>query len=208
MTAAAKGGTPNMIRTLAAASVLLLASQAIPARAGTLEIYEASVGPGQMRTLTGPVTNALVDLDYAPISAEGGKLYGMSEVEIQATGNLILSPTGFACQASGCLYSPSPFVAGKKIRVTAGNDLAGESTASANLLTIGVTGSSGYVVLVRGEYLDATATGAQVGSARTLDAAPLVTVPEPDPTLVVATACLLIALFERFATKTKRARRT
>ena len=193
-----------MLRSLVVTSALLLV--ALPVRAGTLEIFEASVGHGQIRVVTGPVTNLLVDLDYAPVTAEGGKLYGMSEVEIQATGNLVLSPTGFACQASSCLYSPSPFVSGKRIRVTAGNDLAGETATTANLLTVGVTGSSGYVVLVRGEYLDGTGSGALVGNVQTVDAAPLVTVPEPTPRLGLAAAGLLMALFGRFATRTRHVR--
>ena len=137
------------------AAVACLAGLAAGAsQAGNLAIYEASVGRGGLRSIAGPVSNALIDLDYAPATAEGGKLYGVSEVEIEATGNLVLSPTGFACQAASCLYAPLPFVAGKRIRVTAGNDLAGETTAASNFLTIGVTGSTGHIVLVRGEYID------------------------------------------------------
>ena len=49
----------------------------------------------------------------------------MSELEIETTGNLVLTPVGFTCQAMSCLYSPLPFVTGKRIRVTAGNDLVG-----------------------------------------------------------------------------------
>ena len=181
-------------RALLAVLASMIGIAADASRAGTLRIYESSVGQGQVRSIPGPVTNALIDLDYAPASAEGGKLYGVSEVEIEATGNLVLSPTGFACQATSCLYSPQPFVAGKRIRVTAGNDLAGETAAAANLLRIGVTGSTGHIVLVRGEYLDGTGPAGSVGTLRTLDAAPLVTVPELAGTPGLAAGCGMLAL--------------
>lgn len=176
---------------------------AVPGRAGELAVYESSVGSGLTRTISGPVTNALIDLDYAPISAEGGKLYGMSELEIEATGNLVLTPTGFACQATSCLYSPLPFAAGRRIRVTAGNDLVGETAAAANLLTIGVTGSAGHVVLVRGEYLDATGTASSVGSVQNIDVAVLVTVPEPDVATGLLAAIGLLGLLASVARTTR-----
>lgn len=181
-------------RTLLAVLACMIGIAADASRAGTLSIYESSVGQGQVRAIAGPVTNALIDLDYAPATAEGGKLYGVSEVEIEATGNLVLSPTGFACQATSCLYSPQPFVAGKRIRVTAGNDLAGTTAAAANFLRIGVTGSTGHIVLVRGEYLDGTGTAGSIGAIQALDAAPLVTVPELGGAGGLAAGCGLLAL--------------
>lgn len=168
------------------------------ASAGTLRIYEATVGAGRTRVIVGGVVNALVDVDYAPVSAEGGKLYGVSELEIEATGNLVLTPTGFACQAVPCLFSPSPFVTGKRIRVTAGNDLVGSTATTTNLLTIGLTGSSGYVVVTRGEYVDGTGPGATVGAVRSPDVTVLVSVPEPGLLPGLAAAGLgLLALATR-----------
>ena len=184
-------------RPLLAVLVCLGALAAGPIRAGNLEIYEASVGQGLVRTIPGPVTNASVDLDYAPATAEGGKLYGMSEVEIEATGDLVLSPTGFACQLTWCLYSPSPFVVGKRIRVTGGDDIAGETAPASNFMTIGVTGSVGYIVLVRGEYLDGTGAASSVGAVQTLDFGPLVRVPEVEPAVGLAAACAVLALTSR-----------
>lgn len=181
-------------RALLAVLTCMVGIAADPSRAGTLRIYESSVGQGQVRAIPGPVTNALIDLDYAPASAEGGKLYGVSEVQIEATGNLVLSPTGFTCQATTCLYAPQPFVAGKRIRVTAGNDLIGTTASAANFLRIGVTGSTGHIVLVRGEYLDGTGAAGSVGTLRTVDAAPLVTVPELEGAAGLAAGCGLLAL--------------
>ncbi|MBK7951135.1 MAG: hypothetical protein IPK00_20815 [Deltaproteobacteria bacterium] len=174
-----------------------LALAAGAATAGTLRVYEAAAGAGRIRVIVGAVNNALIDIDYAPISAEGGKLYGISEFEIEATGNLVLSPTGFACQAVPCLFSPSPFVTGKRIRVTAGNDLAGSTAATANLLTIGLTGNTGFVVLTRGEYLDGTGPGASVGAVRTPDVTLIVSVPEPGIATALAFGCGLLALATR-----------
>ena len=52
---------------------------------------------------------------------------------------------------------------GNRIRITGGNDLVGETASVANLLRIGLTGSTGHVVLTRGEYLDGTGTAGGVG---------------------------------------------
>lgn len=184
--------TQSFVAVLAGLIALSIAC-ADASRAGELDIYESSAGPGLVRSIAGPVTNALIDIDYAPITAEGGKLYGMSELEIQATGNLVLSPTGFTCQATSCLYSPLPFVSGQSIRVTAGNDLAGEIASAANLLRIGVTGSTGHIVLARGEYLDGTGNAATVGAVRNVDVTLLVTVPEIELAAGLAATCGLLA---------------
>ncbi len=180
-----------LVASFVAAALTSLVAQT--SRAGELAVYEASVGSGQVRVLAGPVTNLPLDLDYSPASAEGGELYGISEIEIEATGDLVLTPSGFACQATACLYSPLPFATSKLIRVTAGNDLAGETAASANLLTIGVSGSSGLVVLTRGEYVDATGTAGAVGSVQTVDVTILAAVPEPATGAGFAAACALLA---------------
>lgn len=178
-----------------AALALLVALTAANAQAGSLRFFEASVGQGVVRSLAGPVTNTLVDIDYAPVTAEGGKLYGLSEVEVHATGDLVLTSTGFACQVSPCLFWPSPFLGGKLLRLTATNDLVGETAAAASLLTVGVTGSVGYVVVVRGDYLDATGPAAGVGAIQTIDTTILVQVPEPVVAPAwVASLCLLGAL--------------
>jgi len=191
-----------LLATLGALAVplavfLAVALGAGPGRAGTLVLHEASVAPGLARIIPGAVTNALVDVDYRPATAEGGKLYGMSELEIEATGNLVLTPTGFACQAASCLFSPSPFATGKRIRLTAGNDLTGETAALANLLTIGVTGSVGHVVVVRGAYVDGTGAGGTVGAVQSARVTLLVSVPEPALAPGLAAACGLLALAAR-----------
>lgn len=187
---------------------LLLGLTPLHAQAGSLRFFEASVGQSAVRTLAGPVSDLLVDVDYAPLTAEGGKLYGISEIEVHATGNLVLTPTGFACQVTSCLFSPSPFAGGRFLRLTGGNDLAGETAAAANLLTIGVTGSAGYIVVVRGEYLDGTGAGSAVGAARTPDPTILVAVPEPG-TVAARTAplALLAALATRRNARPRRANR-
>jgi len=189
--------------TLVVASCLAAGARA---QAGSLEIYESSVGIGQVRSISTPVTNALIDVDYAPATAEGAKLFGMSELEIETTGNLVLTPTGFTCQATSCLYSPLPFVAGKRIQITAGNDLTGETAATANLLRIGLTGSTGHVVVTRGEYLDGTGPGGSVGAVQIVDVAILVSVPEAGFPSGLAAACGLLALAARTAGGDRRSR--
>lgn len=183
---------------------MVLASQ--PASAGSLRIFEASVGQGLVRSIGGPVTNLLVDLDYAPITAEGGKLYGLSEIEIHATGNLVLTSTGYACQATSCLFTPTPFSGGKVLRLSGGNDLLGESFAASNLLTVGLTGSVGYVVVLRGEYVAGTGPGASAGAIRTVDTAIVVDVPEPASAAALAAPLILLAGLARSRAASRTAR--
>ena len=193
----ARGLSRSLAASLAWATCSALFFGAGAADAGTLRVYEANAGAGRIRVIVGAVVNALIDLDYSPASAEGGKLYGVSELEIEATGNLVLTPTGFACQASPCLFSPSPFASGKRIRVTAGNDLTGSTAATANLLTIGLTGNTGFLVVTRGEYLDGTGAGASVGAVRSPDVTVLVSVPEPGLGAGLAVAALGLGLATR-----------
>ena len=185
------------ILRLILALVACLGAGAGASHAGNLEVYESSVGIGQVRALPGPVTNALINIYYAPSTAEGGKLFGMSELDIETTGNLVLTPVGFACPATSCLYSPQPLVTGNGIQLTAGNDLAGETATAASLVRFGLTGSSGHVVLVGGEYLDGTGSGGTVGSVQTIDITILATVPEPGLASGLAVACALLVVAAR-----------
>jgi hypothetical protein len=190
------------------ALVACLGAVAQASHAGELEVYESSVGIGRVRSIPGPVTNALIDIDYAPSTAEGDKLFGVSELKIEVTGNLVLTPTGFVCQVSPCLFSPQPFVTGKQIRITAGNDLLGQTASAANLLRFGLSGSTGHVALTRGEYIDGTGTTGGVGSIQTVDLTILVTVPEADFTAGLAAACALLTLATRTTGRHRRLRTT
>jgi hypothetical protein len=208
MRAGSKGlASMTRILRLLLALAACLGAGARASHAGNLEVHESSVGIGQVRALAGPVTNALIDLDYAPSSAEGGKLFGMSELEIETTGDLVLTPVGFICQATSCLYSPQPFVTGNRIQITAGDDLAGETASAANLVRFGLTGTTGHVVVTGGEYLDGTGPGVTVGAVQTLDITILATVPEPDLASGLVAACALLVLAAR-TTSRRRGPRT
>ncbi len=170
-----------------------------------LSIFEASVGPtpGLSRSLPAPANDVLIDIDYEPFTGEGGGFYGVSELRIVATGDVMLTNVGFACQTFGCLFSPSPFVSGQSLTLTGADDLGGEFGSATDLLTISVSGNEGHVILAGGEYLDATDPGMCVGTIRKLSPKTLVTVPEPDLALGLGIGSLVLMGAGR-----SRARRT
>jgi len=151
---------------------------ALSATASNLPLHEATVGSGVIRQIPTPASEVPIEIVYSPASAEGGGLFGMSEVRIVATGDLTLSANGFTCTAANCLYNPLPFTGGNEILVTAGDELLGEVATSLSLLTAAVSGTKGIVAVVSGEYLDATGAAAEPGAIRPIDATVLVSVPE------------------------------
>jgi len=172
-------------------SVLTLAHGT--SRADTLVFFEASVGPGTPYAIASPASDERLDINYSPLSAEGAGLYGFSEVLIVTTGDLSLTTSGFSCQTFGCLWSPNPFVGGSSILVSGADNLTGEFSGSQDLLTISVSGTLGYVALIRGEYLDATGLAQNIGTIQTLSAVILASVPEPGLGIAIATGCLCLA---------------
>ncbi len=175
---------------LAAALVIAGAS---PCSAGSLQFHETSVSPGQIEFLPAPAIDVPIDLRVRPQSAEGGGFYGFSELTISATGNLTIEAAGFGCQAASCLYSPLPFVPGKVLVATAGDDLGGEFLSNEDVLTFSVSGTSGYLVIAGGEYIDATGAGGDPGDIQTITAAPFVQVPEPGLLAMLAAGGLALA---------------
>ena len=94
--------------SLLAASVWLLAA---PAWAGTLQIYEGSLGSPGVTAVFAPGSGLVGDIDYDASTAEsGGLLFGASEITIVPTGDAVL--VAFACQVSGCTADDYEFVAG------------------------------------------------------------------------------------------------
>lgn len=164
------------IAGLVASLLLALAS---PATAGDLEIFEASVGPGGTRMIATPANDVLLDIDYGPSSAEGGRLFGLSELRIYATGDLAFTTAGFSCNIVACLHYPLPFVAGTSLIVTGGEDLLGELSTTLDLLRISVSGSNGNVVAVGGAYVDSTGPAGTPGQVQAIDTQILARVPEP-----------------------------
>jgi hypothetical protein len=163
-----------------------------PAQAGDLVFFEASVGPGGIRAISQPASNVLLDIDYAPASAEGSGLFGFSEAQIIATGDLTLTISGFSCSAYQCLYYPLPFRNGKSILVTGGSDLNGEIAAELDLMTISTSGTNGYVALISGNYLDATGPLGAPGAVQSLEPTILAAVPEPHIGLGLAIGGLVL----------------
>ena len=184
---------------LAAALVFAIAS---PCSAGSLQFHDGTVGPGQIELFPAPAIDVPIDLRVRPRSAEGGGFYGFSELTVQATGDLTIEASGFGCQAASCLYWPLPFVPGKILVATAGDDLGGDFSAKGDVLTFSVSGTKGYLVIVGGEYIDATGAGGDPGNVQTITATPIVKVPEPSLLAMLAPGCL--ALVGAFSNRARR----
>ena len=164
-----------------------------PSRAGDLVFYESASGPGTPKVLTPPASNAVLDLDYAPDTAEGGGLYGFSELTIIATGDLTLTSAGLSCQTYGCLYAPSPFTGGSTLTLSGADQLTGEFSSSQDLLTLSVSGSLGYVVIVHGHYVDASGPGQTLGAIQETTPTIIAVVPEPGFGMTLLAATLALA---------------
>ena len=163
-------------------------------QAGSLDFYASSSGPGAPLQIPSPASDEPIDVDYSPASAEGNGFYGFSEVLLVTTGDVTLSSSGFACQAFGCLSAPSPFTGGVSIVVSGADNLSGEFTSNQDLMTLLATGTQGHIVLVSGEYLDATGLGPDIGAIQSVDPTILATVPEPGLGLPLAAGSLLLAV--------------
>jgi len=168
-----------------------------PAAASDLDVWEATSLPGVPRLIVSPATDAAIDVDYSPSSAEGGGIYGMSEVEIAVTGDLTINATGFSCQAFGCLWSPFPFTAGRSVIVSGADNLTGEFTSNQDLLELTISGSLGHVVVVTGRYLDAAGIAQSIGNIQDIDVAVLATVPEPNLGLTLGMGAALLSTLKR-----------
>jgi hypothetical protein len=170
--------------------IALLCLVAWTSRAGDLDFFEGSVGAGAERWIASPASDVLLDIDYGPASAEGGGLYGFSEIRIVSTGDVTLTPTGFWCDVTACLHHPLPFVGGTELLMTGGDDLLGEVASSLGLLSISVSGTNGLVVVLGGEYLDSTGPSNEPGAIQVVDPAVIARVPEPGFSLGLGLACL------------------
>ena len=109
------------------------------------------------------------------------------------TGDVTIDATGLTCQAFVCLSYPYPFVGGNSITMTAADDLNGEFTNIFNMISFSVSGINGYVVLLRGEYIDATRTSMNLGAVQSIDTTILAEVPEPGLGVCLAVGCLALA---------------
>jgi hypothetical protein len=118
--------------------------------AGSLCICEASVGCGNVRHIPSPAIGVVLDIDYDPRTAEYGVIYGMGEVLIEVTGELVID--AFACELTAC----TPAFGGPgstSLQVTGGDALVGiPGLGDLGLLTI--SGPVGYVNVVSGRYFD------------------------------------------------------
>lgn len=167
---------------------------AAPSQAADLEIFETFAGtfPGSFLFLPSPTTNRMVELEYRPQLSEGGGFYGFSEVRIVATGDVVFESAGFDCELQSCLFAPSPFLGGQTLVLTGADDLQGEFGNITPLVRVAISGTTGYVVVESGDYMDATGPNALTGVARSV--APRILVQVPEPALGVGLAVGVIAL--------------
>lgn len=178
--------------------VLISLLTSLTSHAGTLEFFEASVGPGIPRSISAPANSVSLDIDYDATSAEGGGLYGFSETSIVTTGDVVIDAASFTCEAFVCLSFPSPFTGGTRIWMTAADDINGEFSGNLQLLTISVTGTKGYVAILGGEYIDATGASMDLGTVQNITTTVVAEVPEPGLATSLALGYLGLVLMRRF----------
>lgn len=187
---------------LALAASLLTAFLGAPERAAatTLEIYPAAAGVGNTLFEPGPLSDFQLDVDYDASTAEGGTLFGFTEVLFRTTGDLVFTST-FSCDAAGCLHAPMP-VMGTEVRITGGDGINGE-VGVFDLATFGITGTFGSVEVAGGigggSYLvDLFDDDGVPDSVEMLSQATLLTVvPEPASGLLMAGGLAALALHRR-----------
>ncbi len=151
----------------------------------SLLIYDLSHASGP---IPAPAWRVPIDLDFLPITGEGGGIYGMSEVTLVATGDLLFDSSDFECPLVDCLYSPQEIGGGKAIRFTGGEDLQGDFAVIRDLATVHVSGLEGYVLLSGGHFVDASGEGGSPGRALPIPPRIVAVVPEPRVGVALALA--------------------
>lgn len=173
--------------TLTLSALLLVAS---PVGAGTLQIWEDSLGSPGSTAVFPYGTGLLADLDFDADSAEGGSglpFGGPSEIDIQPTGNLVF--VAFTCQLAGCTenvdYVFTPGGAGTGALLLSDPNFANPETGifDIGLLEFDILSGLGTMELLGCNYSDGSA------NEQTCDPFTLVTaVPEPSTGLLLAAA--------------------
>jgi cysteine-rich repeat protein len=93
-------GTHESMKRIALAVCVLLLSAA-PARAGSFQIFEGSLGSPGVTAEFQTGSGLLADVDFDASSAEGGGLlFGASEIEIRPLGAVVF--LAFTCELAGC----------------------------------------------------------------------------------------------------------
>lgn len=192
-------GRKGMARFL---SIALLALWTITfpskdARSGTLEVYERTLGPGATLVFSAPASQIVLDIDMDPISGEGGGIYGISELGILATGDLIINSIVTSCQLASCIVAPESFAGGTQLHLTGIDNTVGDFNTTSTIISVSFSGSNGYIVVGGGEYLDATATGQTIGNIQKTDIVPIASVPEPSSPSAILLACLMLSALGR-----------
>lgn len=179
------------------ALLLVLGAFAASTASADLLFFDRNAGPGLVRILPGPISNVLFDIAFMPSSAEGGGVYGFSEARFVATGDLEFDATGFRCAATACLHFPLPFVTGKEIVVTGGEDLLGEFSGTSDVMSISVSGSTGLILMMEADYVDATGATMAPGAIRSADLSLIGLVPEPGMATGLVVGTLGVAALAR-----------
>ncbi len=180
---------------LAVCSLLVAAA---PAAAGTLRIWEDSLGAPDT---TAPFPNGsglIADLDFDADSAEGGSglpFGGPSEIDIRPSGNLVF--VAFTCQLSGCTenvdYVFTPGGAGTGGLLLSDPNFANPETGifDIGLLEFDIASGLGTMELVGCNYSDGNET------EQTCDPFTLVAVPEPGTAALLGLTLGAVAISRR-----------
>lgn len=162
------------------------------ATAGTLAFFANPSSPGVPLAIPTASPAVALDVAYSPATSEGGGVYGFSEIRLLTTGDLTFTGAGFFCTVASCLHFPLPFTGGDELLITGGNDLTGETAGTLDLVSISVEGTAGFVVVVDGDYLDASGASGAPGAIQVVNPSIVATVPEPGFAVTLVVGALLI----------------
>ena len=185
-----------MNRALIALAVLVL-SAPVSAVAGSMQVFEASVGAGNVLALTADTGIAVLNIDFDPSTAEIGFLEpvrysglggsGATLPTYTATGGLTL--TAFTCLLDAC--TPSALTA-TSVSFLSGASDTGPDFGSLSVQTNGA--SVGDQIILSGIYLDGSIGNQTFGSSGIVI---LEVVPEPGTIVLLGMALGGMAFLRR-----------
>lgn len=149
-----------MKRALVLFSVLFL-SAPLAAQAGSMQIYEDSVGPGNVRLLA-PGNDIVLSIKFDADTAEGGfagTFNGFVGSMLVATGSVQI--TAFSCSLVGCQVNNDGFPTSNVLNSTGASSDAGQMYG---LVTINVVGPSAGTLSILGEYANGNLALENIGA--------------------------------------------
>jgi hypothetical protein len=183
------------MRSTLALAVSLLSLLALPASAGTLKIFEESLGSPGVTATFAPGSGLVADLDLDASSAEGGNLFGgASEIHIVPLGDAVL--TAFSCElATGCTDQFNFQAGGAGVGFLTIND--GDAFTQTGLQELGLlswnSAAGGSLYLTGCNYTSPESSPVE----RTCDPFTIAQTPEPGTGILLGVALAALGIMRR-----------